>query len=142
MTFDEISAIATSAVTVLAPYLNSLRSSVADKVTDATASKFVQSAHAYGKRLYDLVSRALGDDPEQARSLKQFEANPEDVESQTHLHTHLTRLLGQNETLAQELLSVLANVVASNGDVVFKTNISGNIAKLVQIGTVHGNVRL
>ena len=133
-----ITSIATATVSLLVPYLKK----AAEKASEEIGSQVANQAWRKSKELYEKLRVSLSSHKTATASLQNIIASPDNPQSQTKLIDTLIVVLKGNPTFALELKSLLIEAADAGVDTEFHTNIKGEVQKLVQIGTVHGNVNL
>jgi hypothetical protein len=142
MDANSIAFLASSAVHVLAPYLRDAGHEALKSAAGEAGKKAFASAVAEAKTLYEVVARKLGGGGAPGEALAHLEAAPNDTSTQRGLENELTSAMNGDATFAHTLAEQLVRIANSNADASFVNNISGDVGKLVQIGTVIGNVNL
>jgi hypothetical protein len=113
----------------------------ASKVSDALSTEAASGAVAAMKRLVGRIKAKFVADAS-APTFERFEANPRDAEACDVFRQKLEAYLLTDEAFASEVQSDLKQISETNAGVAFVNNIQGDVKKLVQIQTVHGDVNL
>jgi hypothetical protein len=133
-----IGILAAAAVKVVSGFFASAASKAGEQASDAAATGAVEGA----KRLVKRIRDKFRSDPTATRQLQDLETEPADSKAAQDVEHQLVRLLQADEAFAETLASDLKLIAATNADVAFVNNIQGDVGKLVQIDTVHGDVHL
>ncbi|OOP65307.1 hypothetical protein BMF89_00205 [Arthrobacter sp. SRS-W-1-2016] len=106
-----------------------------EKASDAAAGTAVKAAG----QLLELVKKKFHGKEEAEKSLETFTKTPSDSDAVASVQDHLKTQLADDPGFASELSGLLTQIVNTHADLAFVNNI-GNVEKLVQFGTVHGDV--
>jgi hypothetical protein len=101
-----------------------------------------KNALAKGQKLVDLLKAKLHGHSEASTALAKVEQNPNNAAVQLELKTQLAQVMQQDEAFTTQVTGLLKELAATRADVNFVNNIQGEVQKLVQIGTVVGDVNL
>jgi len=134
--------IASGAVSILVPFLKSLGEEFAKSIAQELGSKAGETAWKRAKKLYEFIKSKVTSKPEFEKVITSLEESPDDADTQAMVRYHLKELMTVDESFARELSELVKQVTEGKSDVVFTTTILGNVQKLVQIGTVIGDVNI
>lgn len=137
-----IATIASATVSLLVPYLKSLGDELAKKAVGEIGSKAGGNAWNKAARLYTNVKTKFLAKPETAKVLNAFQKTPDDKDMQVVIGFHLKDVMETDDIFAHELAETLKQASDADVDSIFNTTIYGDVQKLVQIGTVYGNVKI
>jgi hypothetical protein len=113
-----------------------------DRAGEDAADTAVGAAVAGTRRLLDRIRGHFADDPDASKRLEELESRPDDPEVTDGVRTALERHLASDDSFAQDVAAGLQQVSQTEADVAFVNNIQGDVQKLVQIQTVHGDVNI
>jgi hypothetical protein len=130
-----IGLLASTAVRALSGFFEDTASKTSDELSTAAASGAVAAV----RRLAGRVKAKFVSDAD-ASTFERFAGNPTDPETSDIIQRKLKEHLLADEAFASEVHSDLKQVAETNADVAFVNNIQGDVQKLVQIRTVHGDV--
>jgi hypothetical protein len=137
-----IIATATAAIKLLGPYFKEAASGAFKKAGEETGKSAISSAFAKAHNVYELVKSNFQHKPEASQALAKLEVAPEDKAAQNVIETQLKQVIEEDHGFGDQLAQLLKEVAATKADVSFVNNIQGEVQKLVQIGTVIGDVNL
>lgn len=135
-----ITVIASAAVRLLVPYLQEAATNFAQTAASEVGKSSVAVAFAKAKQAYELVKGKLQRTPGGMKAIEVVSQTPEDPAAQAALRTQVQESLAADDEFAKQLSDLLKQVAATKADVSFVNNIQGEVQKLVQIGTVIGDV--
>jgi hypothetical protein len=133
-----IAALAGGAVKILSPYLSELAKGALDKAKDVAGSEAV----AHAREVFEAVRSQFTGNAAAEEAITDLQKAPEDEDSQAAVRVQVKKQLESDEAFAGKLAGLLKKADSAGAGAVFNTNISGDVEKLVQIGTVQGNVSL
>jgi hypothetical protein len=142
MDASAIATIATAAVSLLVSYLKGLGDELAKKAGGEIGRKTGETVWEKAGHLYDAVKAKFAAKPDTARVINALEESPDDTDTQAAIRFHLKEMMASDEDFAKELADVIAEASEAGADTVFQTTIFGNVQKLVQMGNVHGDVKI
>lgn len=142
MDASAMATIATTAVSLLIPYLKSLREEMAKKAGEEVGAKAGETAWIKAKQLYETVKAKFTSKPDASKVINALEKKPDDEDTQAAVRFHLKDLMASDESFARELATLLKEAAEAGADTVFQTTIFGNVQKLVQMGNVYGDVKI
>jgi hypothetical protein len=133
-----IAAIATSAVSLLAPYLKQM----ADGIVAGAGKRIGEDGWRTATSLYESIRQKLAGDARESTVLKALERTPNDSDTQAAVRFELKRVMAEDLNFAKQLAVLLKEADEAGADTIFQTTIHGNVEKLVQMGNVYGPVRI
>lgn len=133
-----IAAISSAVVRVLVPYFKDAASGSADELGKEAASSAAGAAAGLARRLVSAVRSRFGSDAD--TSLAALIEDPDSAGASEQVRQDLEQLMASDQPFAAELVSLLRQISGTGADLSFVNNISGDVAKLVQIGEVHGDL--
>ena len=142
MDASAIATIASSTVSLLAPYLKSLGEGFAKKAGEEIGVKAGGTALSKAKQLYETVKAKFSPNPDTAKIIKALEKTPDDADVQAATRFQLKEMMVTDEALAKDLAIILKEATDAGADAIFQTTIYGNVKKLVQMGNVYGDVNI
>jgi hypothetical protein len=131
-----IVAITSAAVKLLSPYIQEATKGFAKKMGEETGLGAISKV----SQLYEAIKGKFSGKPAAEEALSDLEKTPQDADAQATLRTQLKKVLEADEAFATELAQLLKGAEEAGANTVFNTNITGDVQKLTNIGTVHGNV--
>lgn len=137
-----ISTIASTAVSLLAPYIKKLGEELAKKAGEEIGSQAGKTAWEKAKVLFETIKTRFTQKPETAKVFSALEKSPDDVDTQAVIRFHLKEIMQSDETFAKELANILKAASDAGADTIFHTTIIGNVQRLVQMGNVYGDVKI
>ncbi len=137
-----IATIASTTVSLLAPYLKSLAEELAKKAGEEIGGKAGETAWNKAKQLYETVKAKFFSKPESSKVITALEKAPDDEDTRATVRFHLKDMMASDESFAKELALILREASEAGADTVFQTTIYGNVQKLVQMGNVYGDVKI
>jgi predicted membrane-bound mannosyltransferase len=136
-----IASTAASVVSLLVPFLTGAGKGLAEKAGEETGKAAIKGAvETTTAALHSLVAARLHPAPEANTALADFTQTPDDPDLQAALRVQLRKALQADEQFASQVAGLLREADRVGADAVFNTNIHGDVEKLVNIGTVHGDV--
>jgi len=112
------------------------------KAGDELSEQASTGAVGIVKRLLARLRTKFRADPDASKSLQEFQERPSDEGAVSEFQRILTDRLATDEVFAKNVESDLKQIIETNADIAFVNNIQGDVQKLVQIQTVHGDVNL
>ncbi|MBX3037420.1 MAG: hypothetical protein KF758_10980 [Anaerolineales bacterium] len=137
-----IATIASTAVSLLVPYLKFIGKEMATGLSQEFGSKAGEAAWDTTKRLYESVKARFSLQPDTKKILDAVEKDPDDDDLKATIRFHLKEIMKSDDAFTKEIASLLKTASENGADTVFNTNISGNVNKLVQMGNVYGDVKI
>lgn len=137
-----ISTIASTAVSLLVPFLKSVIEGISKKAGEEIGSKTGNLAWEKAKQLHETIMTKSSSTPEVTKIVNALEKNPDDSDTQAALRFQIKDMLAKDEHFAKELALILKEASEAGADTVFQTTIMGNVQKLVQMGNVYGDVKI
>lgn len=134
--------ISSAVVRLLAPFFKSGAEEVAKSAGGELGKSAVSAAFAKAKQVYELVKVKLSPHPQASEALVKLQSVPDDVATQNALESELKQSLEADHAFAEQLAQLLKEITATKAEVSFVNNIQGEVQKLVNIGTVVGNVSI
>jgi hypothetical protein len=131
-----ITVVSSAAVQLLAPYLQEAAKTVASEIGKSS----IAVAFAKAKQAYELIKSKLQHTPGGMEAIEAVSQTPEDPVAQAALQTKVQEALTSDNVFAAQLSDLLKQVASTKADVSFVNNIQGEVQKLVEIGTVMGDV--
>ncbi|MFC8383782.1 MULTISPECIES: hypothetical protein [Nocardia] len=135
-----IALIAGAAMKVIGPYLANFATKAGESLAAKSADGAVAGALSGAKRLLGLIRSKFAGNSQAEASLGYLEANPDDEQAQAAVTRHLENAMVADPQFASSIESELAQISNTNADIAFVNNIQGDVGKIVQIETVHGDV--
>lgn len=136
MDLSTITVIASATIQFLAPYLQETAKTAASEVGKSSVTVALVKA----RQAYELLKGKLQRTPEGTKAIEAFSRAPEDPAAQAALRIQVQESLAVDDEFAQQLSDLLKQVAGTKADVSFVNNIQSEVQKLVQIGTVMGDV--
>lgn len=137
-----ITTLASTAISLLAPYLKSVIAGAGKKAGEQVGSKAGELAWDKANQLYEIIKAKFSAKRETKKIMSSLEKSPGDSDLQAVTRFHLKNMITKDEKFAQELAAILLEASNAGADVIFKTNIFGNVQEYVQINKINGNVTL
>lgn len=137
-----IAMLASAAVSLLAPYLKQVGEGLAKQVGEEIGKGAGGVAWNRAKNLYETVRAKFSTKPSAAEALDDLAKSPDDEDVQASVRTQLKKIMSADEAFSKELANILKAAADAGADTVFHTNIYGDVQKLVQMGTVYGDVNI
>lgn len=137
-----ISLLASSCVALLIPYLKLLGEEAVKKIGENIGANTSQAALEKAQQLYGLVKTKLSATPETVKVLTNLEKSPSDEDLQATTRYYLKESMATDDVFAKQIALILRDASEAGADMVFQTTIMGNVQKLVQMGTVYGDVKI
>jgi len=137
-----IGLLAGTVVKIVGPYLSAALGKTADSLVDDAASSASKSAMKGADRLLNLVRSKFSGKPAAESALKRLAADEHDPDAANDVRRYLADEIRGDTKFASELSTEIRLIAETNADLAFVNNIHGDVAKLVQIGTVHGDVHI
>ena len=135
-----ITAISSAVLRVLVPYFKDAASGSAGELGKEAASSAAGTAASLARRLVNAVKSRFGSDADSSRSLAALIDDPDSADASEQVRPDLEHVLASDQPFAAELVSLLRQISGTGADLAFVNNIGGDVAKLVQIGEVHGDL--
>ena len=135
-----IIAIAAASVKLLSPYLKKVATDIGDKAAENLGESVAAGAVNKVRELYLAIKGRFSGNQKAEEALTKLSATPDDANTQASLREQLEQALEQDEDFARKLSEMIKSAHQSGADSVFNINIGGDVQKLVNIGTVHGDV--
>jgi hypothetical protein len=132
--------LASTAVKVLGPYLGELAGKASDALLGKVAEDAASSAFKAAGRLLGLVKEKFRGKDEAEKSLEVLASAPGDPAAQAAVEKNLKTELERDPDFASALAGHLTQIANTHADVAFVNNIQGDVEKIAQFGTVHGDV--
>ena len=88
------------------------------------------------------VKSRFGSNESSRRSLVALMDEPDNADAVERVRQSLQQVMASDQPFAAEMVSLLQQISGTGADLNFVNNIRGDVAKLVQIGEVHGDVNL
>lgn len=123
-----IATLASTAVSLLIPYLQKAGEAVAESVGATAVDKV--------KELYGSIKAKFSSKPAANEALDDLTNNPSDADTQAAMRTQLKKALETDPDFAAKLTALLNEADKAGVDSVFKTNIHGNVGKINQIQNI------
>jgi hypothetical protein len=135
---NAVSTIAASAVSLLVPYL----AKVADKASEEFGKAVATNAWERTKQLYQTIRVRFGGKEAAKEAFDDLERAPNDPDLQAAVRVQLRKFIQDDEDFAKQIADLLKSAADADVDTVFNTQINGDVNKLVQMGTVYGDVTI
>ncbi|OGW14372.1 MAG: hypothetical protein A3G93_14945 [Nitrospinae bacterium RIFCSPLOWO2_12_FULL_45_22] len=129
-----LATIATSAVALLSPYL--------EKAGEEFAKSAGSAAWNKAEKLYQAIKAKFAVKFAAREALDNLAKIPEDPDTQAAVCAELKKVMAVDEKFAKQLAGILKEAAEAGVDRVFNTTIYGDVAKLIQIGDVYGDVTI
>jgi hypothetical protein len=137
-----IAAISSAVVRMLVPYFKDAASGGAEELGKDAANAAAGTAAGLARRLVQAVKSRFGSDESSRRSLVALMDDPDNAGVAEQVRQNLQQVMASDQPFAAELVSLLQQISRTGAELNFVNNIRGDVAKLVQIGEVHGDVNL
>jgi hypothetical protein len=137
-----IATIASTTISLIAPYLKTIGEVIVDKASGEIGSKVGSAAWGKVKNIYDMVKLKFKASPDTEKAINALEAKPDDDEIQAVVRFHLKEILKVDNEFAKELANLLRESSVACADTIFNTTVMGNVQKLIQMGYVYGDVNI
>ena len=137
-----ISLLASSSISLLAPYLKLLGEEAVKEIGKNIGAQTSQTAWEKAQKLHELIKSKLSAKPDTAKVLTDLEKSPSDEDIQATIRYYLKETIATDEAFAKQIAAILRDAVEAGADNVFQTTIMGNVQKLVQMGNVYGDVKI
>ena len=132
--------LASAAVKLLVPYLKEGFVEMAKGVGSEAGKSAVSAAISKAHKVYELVRRKLDGREDGPQTIARLSSYPDDEDVQRTLRSEVEKAAMSDYAFATQLKELLEQVAETKADVSFVNNIQGEVTKLVQIGTVYGDV--
>jgi hypothetical protein len=137
-----IATIASAAVSLLAPYLQSVGEEVAKKAGAEIGKAAGKTVWEKAKQLFIAVRAKLSAKPSAAEALDALVKSPNDPDTQAAVLVQLKEAMASDQDFARKLTDILKDAAEAGADTVFSTTVFGEVQKLVQMGNVYGDVKI
>jgi hypothetical protein len=137
-----VALLSSAVVSVLSPYLREAGHEAFKAIAGETGKKALAAALAEAKALYDMVANKMKSNDAAQTALARLKDSPDDQSAKLEFQKEFTSQIANDELFARSIADQLARIGNSQSDAEFVNNIRGDVAKLVQIRTVIGNVTL
>jgi hypothetical protein len=137
-----IAAISSAVVRMLVPYFKDVASGGAEELGKNAANSAAGTAAGLARRLVQAVKSRFGSDESSRRSLVALMDDPDNADAVGRVRQSLQQVMASDQPFAAEMVSLLQQISGTGAELNFVNNIRGDVAKLVQIGEVHGDVNL
>jgi len=139
---EAIATIASSAVSLLAPYLREAAKELAKKAGEELGKASTTAAWNKVKELYNTIRTGFVGREAAIEALDDLEKTPNDPDTQAAVRVQLRKLMQIDDAFAKQLAILLKDAADVGVDTVFKTNIYGNVQKLTVMRDVYGDVTI
>lgn len=137
-----ITTLASTAVSLLIPYLKSIIEGAGKKAVEQVGSKTGELAWDKAKQLYEAIKAKFSVKRDTKKIMSSLEKTPDDSDLQAVMRFQLKEMITKDEKFAKELATILVDASKAGADVIFDTKIVGNVQKFIQIGNVDGDINL
>ena len=137
-----IATIASSAVSLLAPYLRKAAEELPKKTSEGLSKVPTTAAWNKVKELYNAIKTRFAGKEAAIEALDDLEKTPDDPDTQADVRAQLRKLMQADDAFAKQLAILLKDAADVGVDTIFKTNIYGNVQKLTVMRDVHGDVTI
>jgi hypothetical protein len=127
---------------MLVPYFKDVASGGAEELGKNAANSAAGTAAGLARRLVQAVKSRFGSDESSRRSLVALMDDPDNADAVERVRQSLQQVMASDQPFAAEMVSLLQQISGTGAELNFVNNIRGDVAKLVQIGEVHGDVNL
>ena len=137
-----IGTIASTAISLLVPFLKSIVNGTAERTGEEIGAKAGNLAWEKAKQLHEVLKEKFSSKPETKKNLAVLEKTPDDKEIQSALCFQLKDIFSNDENFAKEIALILKEASDSGADAIFQTTITGNVKNLIQVGDMFGDINL
>ena len=138
----EIAPIASAAITILVPYLQSLGTDFAKEAIESIGSKAGETAWGKAEKLYGFIKGKFSSNSNIDEVIKELEKTPNDEDTQATLRRSLKKEMESDKTFADELRTLVEEISSAKTDVVFNSTFLEKVGTVVQTGNVHGGIHI
>lgn len=111
-------------------------------LAEKTGKAIGNQAWRKAENIYDIIKKKMSGKTSAEEALEDLKDNPADPDLQASVRVQLKKILNNDENFTKQLALFLKEADGAGVDTFFKTEIHGDVKKLVQIGNVYGDVTI
>jgi hypothetical protein len=133
MDITSLSFLASTAISILSPYLKILSDGLIKKAGEEIGKATGESAWNKTKQLYEKIKSKFAEKSASRESIEDLEKSPDDPDSQAAARLQLKKILVEDQKFSEELTKIIKEILESEKDETFETKIIGSVENILQI---------